>query len=305
MREITKEEAHRLTEIGTEYIVLINEENRPTESVITLKKNPTGFILGISCGIVNISKFYFSEEFETINQLCQNYVTTLKEKGNPFLDHGMSKQELKELASQLGKPEGEKGIQIGQMMNETNISMTRKTLEQLSLNDNDRILELGHGNANHLIELLNIAANLHYFGIDISELMMQEAEKFCIENIPDKNTEFQLYDGINIPFADNSFDKIFTVNTIYFWQQPVDIMIELNRVLKPNGILCITFVDEDTMNQLTFTEFGFAKYNQSTFKKLTEESKLEVTETKHYSEIIKSKMLEEVDRKYWIMTLTK
>lgn len=220
-------------------------------------------------------------------------------------DNGMTKQELKELASQLGKPEGEKGVQIGQMMNETNISMTRKTLEHLSLNDNDHILELGHGNANHLIELINRASNLRYFGIDISELMKQEAEKFSNENRLDKNAQFQLYDGTNIPFADNSFDKIFTVNTIYFWRQPDDLMNELNRVLKTKGTLCITFVDKDTMNQLPFTDYGFTKYNESTFEKLAEKSKLKIVEIKQYSEMIKSKMLGEVERKYWIMTFTK
>ena len=228
-----------------------------------------------------------------------------KEKFQEETGNKPSVQDLKELASQLGKPEGEKGIQIGHMMNETNNSMIIKTFEHLSLRDNDCILELGHGNANHLQELLNRAANLQYSGIDISELMKQEAEKYTIENGLEKSANFQIYDGTNIPFADNSFDKIFTVNTIYFWQQPVQLLNELDRVLKPGGILCITLVDEESMSRLPFTEYGFTKYTDHLFKELVQKTSLKLVSMKPFSEMIKSKLLGEMERKFWVMDLSK
>ena len=305
MKEITKEEAYKLGEIETDFQVIINEEDKPTDSVVILKKFRAGFILKISCNKANKLKFYFSEEFESINQLCTNFLITLEEKGNPFLENGMSKKEMQGLASQLGKPEGEKGKEIRQMMNDTNISMTRKTMHHVSPTNNERILELGPGNANHLVELFNMADNLQYSGLDISELMKEEAQKFINENGLEKNADFQLYDGTNIPFPSDTFDKIFTVNTIYFWQQPVNLLNELNRILKPNGILFITFVDKETMEQLTFTEYGFTKYDKNTFHDLAENCKLKAKEINQYLEIIKSKMLGEVERKYSIATLTK
>lgn len=233
----------------------------------------------------------------------KNQIAMEQLHGHP--DKVMSVQELKDLASQLGKPEGEKGIQIGQMMNETNNTMIQKTVEHLSLRDNDRILELGHGNGNHLQELFSCANNLEYSGIDISELMMQEAEKYSIENKLDKRANFLLYDGTNIPFADNSFDKIFSVNTIYFWQHPVQLLNELNRVLKPDGIFCITLVDEESMSQLPFTEYGFTKYTDNLFKALVRQTSLKIAVMKPFSEMIKSKLLGEMERKFWIMELSK
>lgn len=305
MQEITETEAIELALTAAEFQIIEQDEDEKTASSVTLKKLPTGYILNVSCAGVNQSKHYFSENLDSVNQLTQNYLRTLREKGNPFLDNGMSEDDLKELASQLGKPEGEKGIQVGQMMNETNISMTRNTLENLSLKGSDTILELGHGNANHLLELFEQAKNLQYFGLDVSELMKQEAEKFASEYALEEKAKFQLFDGTNIPFADNLFDKIFTVNTIYFWQKPQQLIAELHRVLKPDGVLCITFVDEETMNQLTFTDFGFTKYNQNTLEKLIETSALETTELKQHSEILKTKMLGDVERKYWVAKLTK
>ncbi len=229
---------------------------------------------------------------------------TKTETGNNA-DKGMSDRELKELAAQLGKPEGEPGIRIGVEMNTTNNSMIRKTFEHSSLRDKDYILELGHGNANHVGELLTGAGNLRYSGLDISEVMNREAEKYSKETGLDKLADFRIYNGTDIPFPDNSFDKIFTVNTIYFWKQPVELLNELNRVLKPDGLLCITFVDKETMNRLPFTEYGFTKYNESIFKSLVEKCKLYIVKITRNSEMIKSKMLGEAERIYWVAELRK
>src|SRR5690349_17554031 len=128
------------------------------------------------------------------------------------------------------------------MMNKSNIPMIRKTMEHASVKDNEYLLELGHGNGNHLAELFGLAGNVYYDGLDISELMKRESEKYCLEHKLDKNAKFHLYDGVHIPFPENRFDKIFTLNTIYFWQDPEVLLNELHRVLKPAGTLSIAFV---------------------------------------------------------------
>ncbi len=230
---------------------------------------------------------------------------TMIKKENQFANNGMTKEELKELASQLGNPDGEKGIQVGQMMNETNIAMTRSGWQDLSLTTGDIILELGHGNANHLEELLNKVDNLTYFGLDISETMKSEAEKYCLENNLSHKTSFQIYDGQRLPFKECTFDKIFTVNTIYFWQSPLEFLNEISRVLKPNGLFTVVFTDEETMNKLSFTEFGFTKYTDTKFEELVRQSNFELIIKKNYIDIIKSKILTDIEREYWVMTLTK
>ena len=67
----------------------------------------------------------------------------------------MTENELKILAQQLSNPEGEVGKDVAKMMNETNISMTKETIKSLLLMDNEKVLELGHGNAGHLSYLLD------------------------------------------------------------------------------------------------------------------------------------------------------
>jgi hypothetical protein len=68
----------------------------------------------------------------------------------------MEKEELKILAQNLANPQGEKGIEIGEMMNATNISMTLESIRTLLIEDDEHILEIGHGNAGHLKNILNL-----------------------------------------------------------------------------------------------------------------------------------------------------
>ncbi|MHC0443676.1 class I SAM-dependent methyltransferase, partial [Flavobacterium sp. 3-210] len=80
--------------------------------------------------------------------------------------------------------------------------------------------------------------------------MFQEARKINRNFVSQKQAFFSLYDGNKIPFEDETFDKVFTVNTIYFWQKPEDLLSEIYRVLKPNGNFCLTFAEEDFMKKL-------------------------------------------------------
>lgn len=88
----------------------------------------------------------------------------------------MEKEDLKILAQNLANPQGEKGIEIGEMMNATNIGMTLESIKTLLIEDDEIILEIGHGNAAHVKSILNKAQNVKYTGIDISETMHHEAK---------------------------------------------------------------------------------------------------------------------------------
>src|SRR5690554_5673878 len=144
----------------------------------------------------------------------------------------MTTDELKEIASQLRNPHGENGIETGRLMHETNINMTLHAVDMLNLQNGDKILELGHGNGGHLEYLLGQRVGLVYHGLDISTLMNDEAKKINKVFIEKKQAYLSLYDGTNVPFPKNHFDKIFSVNTIYFWSDPEFLLMETYRVVK-------------------------------------------------------------------------
>lgn len=201
----------------------------------------------------------------------------------------MEKDQLAALASQLSHPSGEKGLEIAEMMNETNIGMTKNAISNLTLTSGEAVLELGHGNAGHLNFLFSLCENVHYTGLEISTLMNQEAQQLNGSFIEAQKAAFALYDGKHIPFSDNQFDKLFTVNTLYFWENPLETLAELSRVLKPKALFSLTFAHRSFMEMLPFTPFGFTLYNpdevmalvqQSNFKLKHEDSQIETVMTK-------------------------
>ena len=215
------------------------------------------------------------------------------------------KDDLKELAKQLGNPEGETGIEVANMMNATNIGMTKHVIESLNLDKNDVVLELGHGNCGHLSFLMEQAENLKYFGLEISELMQQEAIKSNPNYLENNSADFRLYNGTKIPFNDESFDKIFTVNTLYFWQNPDLLLNEIYRVLKPNGIFALTFADKSFMEKLPFTNFGFNLYSLKDAEELLEKNRFKILNSISQTEQVFSKTNEMVNRTFFTVLAEK
>ncbi|WP_315055591.1 class I SAM-dependent methyltransferase [Chryseobacterium indoltheticum] len=216
----------------------------------------------------------------------------------------MEQKDLKILAQNLANPQGEKGVEIGEMMNATNIGMTLESIKMLLIEDAEHILEIGHGNAGHLKSILNKAKDLTYTGIDISETILKEAQNLNTE-FKDQ-ADFILYEGRKLPFEDEVFDKIFTVNTVYFWENPVEFLNEIYRVLKNTGTFVLTFAQRDFMEKLPFTKFNFKLYNNDEMEELISESRFKRMKISEKEEEIKSKTGDElIKRNYTVLTIKK
>lgn len=216
----------------------------------------------------------------------------------------MEKDELKILAQNLANPQGEKGIEIGEMMNATNISMTLESIKTLLIEDDEHILEIGHGNAGHLKNILSRAQNLKYTGVDISETMYNEARK--LNKDFESQADFVLYEGKKLPFEDKTFDKIFTVNTVYFWEEPVEFLNEIHRVLKKDGAFVLTFGQKKFMETLPFTEYDFTMYSNSEMEQLVSKSHFKRMKISEKEEDIQSKSGNEtIHRIYTVLTIKK
>ncbi len=216
----------------------------------------------------------------------------------------MDEAELKELASQLRKPDGPKGLETAELMNDTNTPMTTNTVDLLGLETGHRVLELGYGNGDHLRYVLEKADNVTYAGLDISSTMCEEAQRRNAEFCQAGRATFDLYDGQNIGFDDRSFDRVFTVNTIYFWTDVLGLLNELCRVLEPGGAAAIAFVQKEFMKTLPFTEYGFKFFDHEAIAGFVEQSNFEEVQIVDLNDIVTSKSGEKIERHYSIATLT-
>lgn len=217
----------------------------------------------------------------------------------------LTENELKELASQLSLPRGDMGIVVAENMHLNNLNMTLNTIDALEVQEGDCVLEVGHGNCSHLGELFTRQQHCTYTGLEISELMHTEAIKANEAFIRSGNASFHLYKGSEIPFEEHRFNKVFTVNTLYFWKDPLLFLNELYRVMAPHGVLCIGFAWRSFMEMLPFTAFGFELYDESRIKTLVGQSAFTLHDLINHKETIKSKSGEEMERDYAVLRLTR
>lgn len=212
-----------------------------------------------------------------------------------------SEQELKEIASQLRCPNGKKGLKVADNMFQTNTEMLVQSLNYLDLQDNQKILEIGHGNCKHLQSILSKAKNLKYTGLDISDLMKQQSKENNKTEIKNGQAEFIIYDGENIPFEKGTFDKIVTVNTLYFLKDPINFFSQIAQILKPNGIFALTFQEKSFLKSLSFTKYDFRLYDINEVRIILEKSGLKPVNEILKREKVMSKLGEEVVRTYYII----
>jgi ubiquinone/menaquinone biosynthesis C-methylase UbiE len=146
------------------------------------------------------------------------------------------------MASMLGKPEGEVGRAVGEMLNRINANITSAVYQRLMLRDHDRILEIGFGNGRLLPALMALADDMTYVGLDRAETMVTEATAHNAELVAAARASFCLGSAESIPCKDESFDRVFAVNVIYFWPEPVRALAEMRRVLRPGGLSIVASI---------------------------------------------------------------
>lgn len=170
--------------------------------------------------------------------------------------------ELKQLAAQLAKPVGEHGIATGKQMQVHNANMIISSLQALQLSGNESVLEIGFGNAAHVPLVLQYGTGIRYTGVDISETMQSEALKNNAGAVEAGQVEFIITEGNSLPFAANSFDRLFTVNCIYFWKEASRYLLDFFKVLKSGAVGAIGYAERSFMQQLPFVQYGFTLYSK-------------------------------------------
>jgi ubiquinone/menaquinone biosynthesis C-methylase UbiE len=77
-------------------------------------------------------------------------------------------------------------------------------------------------------------------GIDHSEVMVRQASKRNARAIHEGRVVLRLGSVSNLPKFDEPFDKIFTINSIHFWTEPISCLKELRKLLRPGGLIAVT-----------------------------------------------------------------
>ena len=154
-----------------------------------------------------------------------------------------------------------------------NERMRDEAIEMLDISPDDRVLDIGCGTG-FATEAL-IQKTEHVYGLDQSPHQLDRAfEKFGRFG----TVEFNLGDAERLPFADDSFDVVWSSGSIEYWPNPVAALRECRRVGKPGSKVLVVgpdapkqtvlrkmadaimlFYDEEEADRM-FTEAGFEEF---------------------------------------------
>ena len=135
--------------------------------------------------------------------------------------------------------------------------------------------------------------------------MFEEARSINQHYIDNGQASFYLYDGKKVPFKDNEYDRVFSVNTLYFWEEPENLFLEIYRVLKPKGSVCIAYVDPDFMKTLPFTKWGFEFYTEEKIRNTISKTRFKIVSIGKHEEVVTSKLGKKVNRVFNTLVLEK
>ncbi|WP_162628280.1 class I SAM-dependent methyltransferase [Arcticibacterium luteifluviistationis] len=191
-------------------------------------------------------------------------------------------------AGQLRRPHGILAKRVGNVMNKTNRFIHDFTIQTLKLEDGERVLEIGFGNGKFFNDVFKVAKKLHVSGLECSSQMVKGAKRKNAETVKSGKLDLVCGDSGKMPFKDNTFDKIYCVNVIYFWDLPSIHLKEVLRVLKPGGKFYAGFRAKEFFSLIPLTEYGFNIYDQQDWR-----TQLELNGLKFFlsSRIIEPEML--------------
>ena len=131
----------------------------------------------------------------------------------------------------------------------THKMLIKKTVSLFT--DQDEFLECACGTGMLSAPVAGVCR--HLTATDFSENMLKRAKKNCRES---DNISFTQADIMNLPFDDNSFDKVVAANVIHLLDEPMKALCELRRVCRNGGQLIIpTYINRTKGGKTS----GFAK----------------------------------------------
>jgi ubiquinone/menaquinone biosynthesis C-methylase UbiE len=145
--------------------------------------------------------------------------------------------------NQYRKPKGLIGTYIGEKMVRQHKPETLWTIELLNIQQSESVLELGCGAGYAMKLILEPKIVGKVVGLDLSPTAIQSAmirNKKALNNEKAKLVQANVK---NLPFEDEQFEKVFSIHTIYFWDELSATISEIFRVLKPGGVFILTFCD--------------------------------------------------------------
>ncbi len=102
-----------------------------------------------------------------------------------------------------------------------------------------RAADIGCGPGHLVFNLAQQAPALQLVGIDLSDEVLSQAEKYASHSGFDERVTFKKGSAQEIPFPDGSLDLVISTLSLHHWSQPIIVLDEISRVLRPGGTFLV------------------------------------------------------------------
>ena len=170
---------------------------------------------------------------------------------------------------QARRPEGLFGRMVMRIVfDRGNAFLNDFTNELMSIQSDDRIIEIGFGTGKLIYRMAQQIENGFIEGIDFSGAMVSIAQKRNKKSIA--NGKVKIFEGDidNMPHENEKFSKACSVNAIYFWPSPVHTAKKIADILKPGGKLYLAFEDIEQLKQRKLNQEVFHLYSKDDIQDL-------------------------------------
>ncbi|MCB0043188.1 MAG: methyltransferase domain-containing protein [Anaerolineae bacterium] len=159
------------------------------------------------------------------------------------------------LAGQLGNPSRLFGGLAGSVWNRRNAALNDTVLELLALQPADRVLDVGFGGGYLLDRMSRVVDDGWLAGVDISPAIVAAAQKRYRAKVNAGMLGLACAAADALPFPDEHFTKVCSVNSIFYWHDVEQGLREIARVLVKGGHLVLCFTSMASLEQK-----GFARH---------------------------------------------
>ncbi len=145
---------------------------------------------------------------------------------------------------QAASPSGLFGRLLGAIWQREHARLNAEVLDRLDVLPGQRVLEVGSGPGDALHEAARRVRGGKVVGIDVSDLMVRLAQSHNRSAVARGEVEVRLGDGASLGLDGPTFDRIFSVHSIYFWRDVEEVLAQLAAALRPEGKLVLGFRPE-------------------------------------------------------------
>jgi ubiquinone/menaquinone biosynthesis C-methylase UbiE len=121
----------------------------------------------------------------------------------------------------------------------SNKQRNRWVVSLLDVQPTDRVLEIGFGPGLAIAELTRRVTRGMVYGIDHSDVMLKQATRRNAAAIRAQRVNLVQASSEQLPPFDEPLDAALAVNSLGFWPQPTQRLIEVRALLKPDGRIAI------------------------------------------------------------------